>query len=194
MEQPHDLRTEYSLDGQDRLIGVSGAWDDFAEQNNGVNLRTENVLGRQIWDFVTGDASRMWLNTIFQLARVRGTDLERPYRCDSPTMKRFMRMTLIPSSGGILRIEHQLLAIEERSIPVSIRFGAEKALSKILLRCSFCGRIKQGNRWEEPCPRHADTCGEIPVVYRVCGDCWHSLPGRSKRKEPAPISGSDMAL
>ena len=165
----------YVLDHQDRIISVSGAWDKFADENNGTNLSSKDVCGRPLWDFVTGDATRMWLEAIFQYARLLGTSVVRPYRCDSPDLKRFMRMRIDFEQGGILTVEHEIMATEPRSAPVLIQYGAN-TLRKTRQRCSICGRVNSGG-WQEPLEEHADESDGIIVIYTVCEDCYRLIPG-----------------
>lgn len=166
--------TTYVLDDRNRICSVSGVWDEFADENGGRKLSSNDVCGRTIWDFVAGDATRMWLDAIFQLTRLRGTCLERSYRCDSPDVKRFMRMRVLADQGRFLRIEHEILATEPRAAPVPIHYGAN-ALDGIHRRCSICGRVHIG-RWQEPLAEHVDASNRIMVIYTVCEDCKRLLP------------------
>lgn len=174
--------TEYLVDEVDRIVSVSGPWDRFADENDGINARADAVCGRSIWDFIAGDGTRMWLDAIFKIARVRRASIERSYRCDSPDVKRFMRMRIIPGDGGALRIEHEVLGMEERHLPVYIRYKSSKDTGKIRLRCSICGRVRHGKVWEEPCPEHAGSSGEIVVVYSVCEACCRVIPEQIRTK------------
>ena len=58
---------EYVLDNRDRIISVGEAWNHFAAQNGGKNVSSKDVIGRPLWDFVAGDATRMWLETLSDL-------------------------------------------------------------------------------------------------------------------------------
>ena len=170
----------YLLDDKNRIVSVSGPWDEFADENDGVNVHAADVTGRSIWSFILGDVTRMWLNTAFQFARVQAESIERDYRCDSPDLKRYMRMRIVPNGTGILRIEHETLATEEREAPVHIRSGSANSIYKIRSRCSFCGCIKDGEEWEEPLPEHAEEeSGRIIVMYTVCDECQRLMPGAS---------------
>jgi len=168
--------TAYMLDNQDRILSVSGFWDEFADENSGANLSSKDVCGRRIWDFVTSDVTRMWLASIFQLSRLRGTVIERPYRCDSPDLKRFMRMRIVSEQGGVLRIEHEILTTEQRPAPVRIQYSAN-SMENNMQRCSICGRVNNGG-WEEPRAEHAGTNSGIIVNYTVCEDCLSLMPGK----------------
>jgi hypothetical protein len=82
----------YLLDKLIRIVSTSGVWDQFAAKNEGEKASLRDTCGRAIWDFVTGDTTRKWLDIVFQLARYSITTIEQHYRCDSPDIKRFMRM------------------------------------------------------------------------------------------------------
>ena len=167
--------TAYVLDNQNRITSVIGAWDTFAAENGGAELSLEDVRGRSIWDFVAGEATRMWLETVFQFARLGGTPIERSYRCDSPDVKRFMCMRIVPEQGGSLRIEHEVLSTEHRAAPVHIQYGSA-AMKNMKKRCSVCGCIYV-NGWQEPHENFADASNYIIVIYTVCEDCHRLMPG-----------------
>lgn len=116
----------------------------------------------------------MWLDAIFQFARLSGTSVERPYRCDSPELKRFMRIRVDVEEGGVLRIEHETVATEQRVVPVHIRYAAGSR-KNTRQRCSICGRVNDGG-WQEPRPEHADESDGIIVIYTVCEDCKRLMP------------------
>jgi hypothetical protein len=167
--------TIYVLDRQNRVVSLSGGWDEFAYENGGVNLTPQDVCGRKIWEFVTGDVTRMWLEALFQHARVCSTRVERPYRCDSPDLKRFMRMCIDIEQEGKLRVEHKLISTEQRSVPLHIRYGANTN-KKTRQLCSMCGRLNN-NGWQEPRAEHADLPDGILVIYTVCEDCQLLVAG-----------------
>lgn len=165
----------YVLDSQNRIISTGGVWDEFADENGGTGSSLKDICGRSIWDFIKGDVTRMWLDSVFQYARAFGKTIERPYRCDSPDLKRFMRMRIIPEKEGVLRIEHEILSIEKRSAPVNIKFG-QSTVNGVNQRCSICGRVNMGE-WKEPHGDHDEVSDGIYVIYTVCEDCQLLMPG-----------------
>lgn len=168
----------YLLDKRKNIVSVGGPWDQFAQENGGECARGCEVCGHSIWKFVTGDLARMWLDTVFQLALARGETIERPYRCDSPLVKRFMRMRIRPGEGGLLHVEHELLATEVRPASVFFRFAAKGEEGGARLRCSICGRISLAEGWHEPGEQYAAPSTGILVVYSVCPDCERSVAGK----------------
>ncbi len=159
------------LDSRNCIVSVSGAWDDFAADNGGVELYSVHVKGRSIWEFVTGDATRMWLDAVFQLARLKNVMIERNYRCDSPDLKRFMVMRIFSEQDELIRVEHELLSTELRTLPIYMNYGTDRT-KKLHKRCSMCGRLHV-NDWIEPKQDVADSSSEILVYYTICEDCKH---------------------
>lgn len=168
MEHPAAPEVVYWLDAADRILRVSPGWDVFARANGGEALLGEAVLGQPLRRFVSGDPTRMWLDAVLSLARLKGAAVERAYRCDCPDMKRFMRMQVVPEPGGVLRLEHRILSVEPRE-PVHFvpwRGGQGRPVA----RCSLCCRIQQDGQWTEAAP-----CSEAyPVIYTVCPECRES--------------------
>ncbi|MBD3221057.1 hypothetical protein GF314_07410, partial [bacterium] len=113
-------RTTYWLSRDDRIVHVGSTWDQFARDNGGHDAIGAVVLGRSLAEFISGTPTRMWIDTILSLARLRGEPIERPYRCDTPTLRRHMRMTVTAEEGGVLRLDHVVLATEPRPLPVEV--------------------------------------------------------------------------
>lgn len=178
-------KTAYWLDRDDRIIQVNANWDNFAETNEGHTVVSSEVLGRGIWEFVTGDITRMWVESLLQMGRVCGDAITRPYRCDSPDIKRFMNMTLVPEGSGVLRLEHRVIRTEKRE--KKVYFNAEQTHTTdskgLVERCSVCGCVKQDEQWKEAelfsCLGSEKNEIYLPVAYTVCGDCKTLLPVNS---------------
>lgn len=167
MQKP--TRTSYLLDQRERIVSVDGAWDAFAEENGGCHLSAAELWGHSIWEYVAGDNTKMWLTALFQYARLKGSGVTRPYRCDSPELKRYMQMTVRLESGSLLRVDHELLYTEPRTPALHFRHSGRHDQAPFT-RCSNCGRIHVG-AWVEPDPSHANTGSTLTVVYSVCPTC-----------------------
>lgn len=178
----------YSVDKDDCISEVGGGWTAFANQNTGVGLSADEVCARPYWSFIQGDATRLWLASFFEAARVRGKTFEQSYRCDSPELKRYMQMRIVPRVDGGVRVEHELLRAERRSLPVQVRYDGivvpkateevvPEAEPSVVPRCSVCGRVWLGG-WREPIAALAGTYGYIRVTYEICEDCECVVPSR----------------
>ncbi len=174
------MSTAYWLDRDDRIIRVSGGWDAFALENDGEKAVSERVTGRKIFEFITGDITRMWMSAIIGLVRVSGGELERPYRCDTPYVRRYMRMRVCTEISGDLCLEHILLKKEKRSKPVFFVPVVSITKSPVERRCSTCGKIFRNGVWIEAdsVPDLPADGNKIPVVYTICEECWKMAGGR----------------
>lgn len=175
----------YWLDRDDRIVKVGGAWDRFALDNDGPAARADAVVGRPIWDFVVGDASRMWLESLLGYARLHDATITRRYRCDSPDVRRYLSMTVVREGRHHLRVEHLVESVEPRERIVGIAAASNRAAGT-RLRCSICGRIKGDDAWREPedaalADRPDAPRSEFTVIYSVCAECQTLLPQASTR-------------
>lgn len=168
--------TFYRLDAQDRIVSAGGEWDEFALANGADDLLAEHVIGTSIFNHVSGDISAMFLRTLLNGARTLQRTTTRPYRCDSPGMKRYMEMVVEPDDGAEVTVHHRLLRTE--SLPANFHFAVRQG-SALVTRCSMCNRLKVAGQWQEPDAAWAE--GRLaaeqttPVIYGVCPDCLGEL-------------------
>ncbi len=164
----------YWLDKTWRICRTCDAWDGFARENNGRNMERERVIGRSIWQFIQGDATRMWLDALVSHARLTERMVVRDYRCDSPDLKRYMEMRIEPGAGGMVCLKHRLVKTEPMAPRVAYE-AAPKGAQAICFRCSICNRVQVKGRWME-----GDVAVEKGllaemfnprVAYGVCPDC-----------------------
>ncbi|MEY2632367.1 MAG: hypothetical protein RIR00_1021 [Pseudomonadota bacterium] len=173
----------YQLDKKDRIIDVAGDWDRFALDNGAEELIHDAVIGCSLRSFVSGDITRMFLDTLLAKVRLSGEAISQSYRCDSPGVKRFMQMTVLPGDepGGIAT-RHQLLREEvfERQLQwLDLRTGKNGG-HRLLKRCSMCNRLSgNGRDFIEPenfLPEPAPA--GYTLIYHVCPDCLQRVRGR----------------
>lgn len=165
------LHTEvsYWLDAENRIRKVAGPWDDFARRNDGEDVVAARILGRPLDEFIMGEPTRMYMGVLLDAVRLLGHPVEKEYRCDSPTERRYMRMW-ITRDGEDLRVDHWILRTEPKPGHFVIR--PVTPVEEHLLRCSVCNRFRLGASWIEDSelPDHEARDG-IPVVYTVCPGC-----------------------
>lgn len=172
--------TEYRIDPQDRIIQVSSSWNTFALQNEGESCLSAQIHGKPIWNYIHGDMTRMWFHSLLAYVRLRPEPIERPYRCDSPEIKRYMNMVVIPQDNGDILLQHHFLRIEPRANPIHFQVPQSRIHSDYQKRCSICGRVQQDGVWMEI--ENADSSrmnrgNVLHVFYGVCESCQRLLPG-----------------
>lgn len=165
----------YWLDPSDAIRETNAFWDQFADENEGLELSSTQVLGKPIWKFIVGDTTRMWLDTLLSYARFHQKAVMRQYRCDSPETKRFMEMHILPEKNKNLCLEHRIVRTETMDPPVSYT----ASIKAIYFRCSICNKVQVKGHWYEG--NEAVKKGLLPdsgaprVAYRVCESCQNQV-------------------
>lgn len=167
----------YQVSGDNVIVSVGGGWNAFAAKNNAYQLTGRGILGVPLYSFISGDSTRMYIEALLRSARVLGQTLVRPYRCDSPEMRRYMEMVIQPAGNGLITLEHRLLREEPLARAVSFRVTAS---GEYYVRCSMCNRLKDAAGWQESDEiGRIDARSSLPVIYGVCPTCLQSIHGKS---------------
>lgn len=171
----------YTLDKADNIVAVGGNWDAFARENDGESLLASKIIGCNLDQFIHGDITRMFVRTMIMSARTLQRPVLRPYRCDSPKLKRFMEMTVLPGAQGAVEVVHRELRSEPIAHPMPISAAPAGAGKRFVKRCSICNRVKAQDIWSEldaaiDAARIPAGAHDIKVIYGVCPDC---LAGRA---------------
>jgi hypothetical protein len=168
---------EYRLDAQDRIVGVNEDWRRFASANGVETLMPEKVVGRPLRSFISGDITRMFVDTLLQGVRLTGRERKLPYRCDSPDAKRYMEMTIGPAPAGGIVTWHRVIREERFGSPNAFVVGTGRGQRRDLVkRCSMCNRLSR-NGGDLVDPEVARREGWLlggaatPVIYFVCKTC-----------------------
>lgn len=160
------MKTSYDLDRDNCIKGVGGDWNAFAQKNGGTDALADLVLGRALWEFVSGYETQNFLNDILFAVRANDEEFTTLYRCDSPERSRLLRMTARPIGNGGVRVSNKLL----ESNPL----GTQSAIIRLdqrrcFNRCSICCRFKVGEDWIDP---FASPEREyFPDSHVVCPEC-----------------------
>jgi hypothetical protein len=187
----------YTIDPDDRISGVGGAWSEFARRNEAPELEPEAVVGRHIWDFIQGKEVQRLYQDVMHQVRHRGKQVEIPARCDSPTHARWTRQTLAPGErGAILQrsiIVHETYRVFAPILDRTLRRGAST-----LPICDFCNGCLLDSRWialEDVLARlGSDDPDELPQLQRsVCRRCADALRAACARPLDAPAENDRAA-
>ncbi|NWF36219.1 hypothetical protein [Mariprofundus sp. KV] len=170
---PQQLISSYWVDRHYTIAKVGADWDKFAIENGGEELVSPQIIGQNLFSYIASDTTRMYLRLILDHVWHIHHQANKPYRCDSPEIKRFMQMQISIDDENLLRLDHYLLATEPNSPPVHFS-GIRSQNSNLIRRCSMCNRINVAFSWVD-----ADlalktgliTDPKQRVIYTVCGDC-----------------------
>ncbi len=133
--------SEYRLNAQDIIAEVSPAFLAFARQNQAPALTRSALVGAPIWTFVAGLSTRAIYAAAFERVRATQRAISFPFRCDSPTCRRFMELTIAPASSNGLDLSAVLLRTEHRRAVPLLDPNVARSGS-VLEACSFCKSIR----------------------------------------------------
>jgi hypothetical protein len=183
IQDPHPSdRVVYEVDGNDTLCAVNPAWTEFATANGATGLLPKHVLGTCLWSHVVGEETSTLYRSLLDVVRRTQRTVSFQYRCDSPDLRRFMRMTVSPVRHAGVVFESVLIRSEQRDRAVHMRY-AGIAVHPMVLRCSMCNRLQFRGEWmdiAEAFKRGEVLNTEIPirVAYTVCEPCGESISSR----------------
>ena len=137
----------YRVDAADLLVWVDELWLAFARENGAAGLIRESVLGRSLWDFVVGDELCRLYMEIHARVRSSGLPAVLPFRCDSPSLQRHMRLTITRGDQGQLEYESLLVrAVPQRNS--ELLDSKRQRSTTTLTICSCCKRaLLEPDEW-----------------------------------------------
>jgi len=130
----------YIIDSQNQVIAVNRNWTDFARENQAEALNSDAVLGRPLFNFIAGDETRHLYTMIIERVRRTGQTLLVPFRCDAPSLRRFMQLIITPLENVQLQFSGELLREEPRDPVALLDTGIERS-KQFLTICSWCKQI-----------------------------------------------------
>lgn len=170
----------YTIDVADIIVAVSGKWDDFARNNKGEEILSSKIIGKKLDQFIHGDETLMFVRTMIMSVRIKKKAIHRAYRCDSPDLKRYMEMTLLPHGKGVVEVIHRELRNEPVVHKVRVVAASRSIGQAPIKRCSVCNRVRIQDDWseiDEAVEARRLPSGDVlalKVVYGVCPDCLQS--------------------
>jgi hypothetical protein len=160
----------YVLDRDHRVLWVGGDWDDFARANHGGQAGSARVLGTPLDRHIAGEATMTVLRDILGAVQETGRTFRIPVRCDAPDLRRDLRMTVTPMSGGRVLLAHDLLDAQgfDRIGP-----GWAHDPGAMACKCSFCCALRTEGRWLDPLAEGLSH--PLLVDYDVCPECRRAV-------------------
>ena len=124
-------------------------WDAFACENDGQDAISNNLLGRNLFDFIRGEDVRAVYKSLHAtLIEDDQARISFEYRCDAPSQERRMLMSIstVVCDGGETTILYQSQILDERSrIPLPIlsaeNYKRPYSIENRISICSFCAKI-----------------------------------------------------
>jgi hypothetical protein len=166
----------YKVDHDDVVSEVSSGWDDFARLNNGIEACREYIIGRPIYNCIAGSEVESFYQQVFDKTRSSGVPISVPFRCDSPSDKRFLNLTVTDYGKGVLECNSKTLAVVPRAEPIEVMLVSGGVSAAALYMCGVCKAVHlRANLWRE-----LDTVSSLidpgslrkrPFVQTICPSC-----------------------
>lgn len=129
----------YTVDADDVVCHVDYWWLAFAAENGAPDLTEATVIGRSLWEFIADRPTRQLYRELHARIRSTGQAIHVPFRCDSPTLRRDMRMTISRGEDGALEYESKLLKTTPQRRLLSLSRTSDRS-EAFLTMCSCCKR------------------------------------------------------
>lgn len=169
----------YELDSSDRIVNCSDSWDDFATENGGHHLTFEKIKGQSVWDHITDDRTIELYRRIFASAR-SGIPVQFFLRCDSPSVRRLLNVSVSPTIDGNVRTTTMLFRADPRP-PVetlSCR-DLDPDHGGCYSLCTWCNKLEDGGWVEvEEVVKRRQVEGLFPsppVREGICEPCYDRI-------------------
>ena len=136
----------YRIGGDNRFTWVSDEWEEFARENGAEHLGSEQVLGRSLFAFISGAETEYIYYLLLDELRTVGRTVNVPFRCDSPALRRFMRLEMSPLPDQAVEFVSSLVREEPRPEVPFLDTGAARTVDAMTI-CSWCKRVRVGRGW-----------------------------------------------
>jgi hypothetical protein len=169
----------YAIDDQDHLIKVDAGYYRFAEENGWDGAGSS--LGRSLWDFVAGQEMQKLQRLLLRRIRDEVREVELPFRCDGPDVRREMKIRIVShSSGRTVMFAAHLDSEESRDEPQPVLDPDAPRGDDLLAMCGWCDRFEVDGEWVEveEAARRLELFrrSELPALdHGVCSACSRLL-------------------
>ena len=168
----------YAVDDQDHLIKVDEGYYRFAEEN-GWDCAGSS-LGRSLWDFVAGHEMKKLQRLLLRRIREEVRDIELPFRCDGPDVRREMDIRIVAhSSGRVVMFSARLRSEEPREAQPMLDPEVPRNANTLEM-CGWCDRFEVDGEWVEveEAARRLELFRrrELPAIsHGICPRCSEML-------------------
>jgi hypothetical protein len=161
------------------LIQVDEWFYDFAAANGWEGAT--DCLGRTLWDFVAGESMVKLQRILLRRIRSEVREVELPFRCDGPDVRREMNLRISANASGRLVLFTATMRDElPRAERQPLLDAAAPRGAETIEMCGWCDRFYVGNEWVEievaakRLQLFART--ELPAItHGICPECTELL-------------------
>lgn len=172
----------YRVDADNIIESVTPDWLSFARENSASTLTVEAVVGRSLFRFLAGTSVRYLYQLIIDRTRRSQRTIVIPFRCDGPSVRRFMELSISPCANGNVQFQGRTIREEDRKT-VSLLDASVSRTGEYVEMCSWCKRVVVSGKWLEVeqalnKARLLEQTSFPKIAHNICADCEE----RVKRK------------
>lgn len=178
----------YAVDAEHRIVAVGRRrWDRFAVENGAPELRADRVIGRSLFDFVSGSEVTQAYRDLTDRVFSTGEPVVVTARVDSPGVARELRLSVGPLQFGHKRpgLLFQARIVGETARPRLDIFDFKTLLNALLpeadlpivTMCSFCRQLRRPGSDDEENWVTAEEyhrlggTSRVRISHGMCADC-----------------------
>lgn len=173
---PSDVQAlcTYELDFSLNLLSVDDDWDVFAVRNGAPELVRSRVLGQSVLASIADPTTAQLYIELFGRVGSRRIPVTIPFRCDSPTVRRFLTLTIEPIPTGF-RVISTVVRSEPRPLQSLLR-PAQTDGQHLVRMCSWCKRVETAQSWleveEAAAALDLFDADALPALrHAICNEC-----------------------
>ena len=177
----------YTVSEQGSIIDIEGPWDDFSSGNGCEWLTRASVIGTNLFSHISGDETEYVYQAMHELiVHEPGKTIVFDYRCDSPYIKRDMRMKMTGCRDGV---RYQSSIIDETLRLKPIHLDYSDAAGPYIVMCSWCKsfHLPNDSEWKPIEAIFSHIHEPFWISHGICPSCSDTLKetlGLSKLKQP----------
>lgn len=167
----------YHVNDTYEIVYLDEAWDSLVLENNAPQLCAENILGRNLFDFIADEKVRYLYHTMFEKILNAEISFKFTYRCDTPDRRRLFALETYRVKENVIELRNTLLSIELRN-PIELLNPDTLKNDQYLRICSWCKKTQLDNeQWveiEEAIQRmRLFERRELPnLTHTICKPCF----------------------
>jgi hypothetical protein len=138
----------YSVDTRDLIDAVDEAWLGFARANGAPELTAEAVLGQPLYRYLAGEETRHWYRLILDKVRRVEGEMRLPFRCDGPTVRRFMELRIRRHGPAGVAFVGRLVREEAREAMALFDAATSRSADSLAV-CPWCKLVSVDGAWLE---------------------------------------------
>ncbi|SLM32508.1 conserved hypothetical protein [Desulfamplus magnetovallimortis] len=170
---------EYIINQENIIITTSQNFYFFAHNNEAQELVENSIIGQSLCSFIGGKETKELYRLLIERVRSEKREISIPFRCDSPTIRRFMKLHIKRLNETMVRFQGCLIK-EEKRTKIDLLDITIPRNDTLLRMCSWCKKVYVNDSWleVENAIRELDLFGSIclpALTHGMCDKCREML-------------------